>query len=86
LVGSQAANAGVVTASAANPTVVLIQFCICFVPVVLLDVSEFAYTLRSMARRFKQISPDRRATFAAVRAAIPQRRHSGMRLLGRRPE
>src|SRR5947208_5182299 len=37
LLGSQAANAGVVMARAANATVVFIQSCIGFVPVLLLE-------------------------------------------------
>src|SRR3954463_11567928 len=38
-----------------------------------------------MARRFKQISPLRLATFASALPAVPKPRHSGMRPLGRRP-
>src|SRR5436305_2407255 len=50
-VGSQAANVGVLMASAAKATAVFIQFRICFVPVVLRD-RGFACALRGAPGEF----------------------------------
>src|SRR4051812_35661184 len=71
-VGSQAARAGALMVRAPSASVVFIQFRICFVPVV---IRGFARSLRSIACRFKEISPRGLATFASVhrhcRAPVP---------------